>query len=178
MADMHVGRGSLCTAMQGYMLWAVGGRDAHTFHSSTECFHPGQNRWTWGPPTLTKRFAAASGFLNNAIYITGGFDASAYTGTGERMDPREGKCTPVSDYPHHNLCECICDTCTPQITSVIQHEHSSICTRASATGGVVMAAALAIERTNCVLLLLLLLLLLCSVRDSSVHNMSSLTSAV
>lgn len=97
MADMHVGRGSLCTAMQGYMLWAVGGRDAHTFHSSTECFHPGQNRWTWGPSTLTKRFAAASGFLNNAIYITGGFDASAYTGTGERMDPREGKWNPIAD---------------------------------------------------------------------------------
>ena len=46
MADMHMGRGSLCTAMQGFMLWAVGGRDSHTFHNSTECFHAGQNRWT------------------------------------------------------------------------------------------------------------------------------------
>ena len=89
MADMHVGRGSLCTAMQGYMLWAVGGRDAHTFHNSTECFHPGQNRWTKGPSTITKRFAAASGYLHNAIYITGGFDASSYTASGERIDPEK-----------------------------------------------------------------------------------------
>ncbi len=95
MADMHMGRGSLCTAMQGFMLWAVGGRDSHTFHNSTECFHAGQNRWTWGPSTNTKRFAAASASLHNAIYITGGFDATMYTATAERMDPREGKWSPV-----------------------------------------------------------------------------------
>lgn len=96
MADMHVGRGSLCTAMQGYTLWAVGGRDSHTFHNSTECFHAGQNRWTWGPPTTTKRFAAAGGCVNNAIYTTGGFDATTYTAQAERLDPREGKWVPVS----------------------------------------------------------------------------------
>ncbi|KAL0053443.1 hypothetical protein WJX82_005839 [Trebouxia sp. C0006] len=97
MADMHMGRGSLCTAMQGFMLWAVGGRDSHTFHNSTECFHAGQNRWTWGPSTNTKRFAAASASLHNAIYITGGFDATMYTATAERMDPREGKWSPIAD---------------------------------------------------------------------------------
>ena len=104
MADMHMGRGSLCTAMQGFMLWAVGGRDSHTFHNSTECFHAGQNRWTWGPSTNTKRFAAASASLHNAIYITGGFDATMYTATAERMDPREGKWSPVG---HHLLWCCI-----------------------------------------------------------------------
>lgn len=97
MADMHIGRGSLCTAMQGFMLWAVGGRDSHTFHNSTECFHAGQNQWTWGPSTNTKRFAAASASLHNAIYITGGFDATMYTASAERMDPREGKWSPIAD---------------------------------------------------------------------------------
>ncbi|DBA85703.1 TPA: hypothetical protein ACH3X1_005274 [Trebouxia sp. C0004] len=97
MADMHVGRGSLCTAMQGFMLWAIGGRNSHTFHNSTECFHAGQDRWTWGPSTHTKRFAAASASLHNAIYITGGFDATMYTATAERMDPREGKWSPIAD---------------------------------------------------------------------------------
>ena len=99
MADMHMGRGSLCTAMQGFMLWAIGGRDSHTFHNSTECFHAGQNRWTWGPSTNTKRFAAASASLHNAIYITGGFDATMYTASAERMDPREGKWSPGTSPP-------------------------------------------------------------------------------
>ena len=96
MADMHMGRGSLCTANLHSMLWAVGGRDSHIFHNSTECFHPALNVWTLGPATLTKRFAAAGGALGGAIYITGGFDASTYTPTAERLDPREKKWCKVS----------------------------------------------------------------------------------
>ena len=96
MADMHVGRGSLCTANLNSMVWAVGGRDSHTFHNSTECFHPALNVWTMGPSTLTKRFAAAGGVLGGAFYVTGGFDASTYTATAERLDPREKKWSQVN----------------------------------------------------------------------------------
>lgn len=96
MADMHLGRGSLCTAHLKSMLWAVGGRDSRTFHNSTECFHPALNTWTMGPCTNTKRFAAAGGALGGAIYITGGFDGSTYTATAERLDPREKRWSPVS----------------------------------------------------------------------------------
>ena len=100
MADMHMGRGSLCSAHLKTTLWAVGGRDSHTFHSCTECFHPALNTWTMGPSTNTKRFAAAGGALGGAVYITGGFDGSTYTSTAERLDPREKRWSPVS-------CACI-----------------------------------------------------------------------
>ena len=96
MGDMHMGRGSLCTANLHSTLWAVGGRDSHTFHNSTECFHPALNTWTMGPSTITKRFAAAGGALGGALYITGGFDASTYTATAERLDPREKEWCQVS----------------------------------------------------------------------------------
>jgi len=45
-----------------------------------------------------------SALLHNAIYVTGGFDATMYTATAERMDPREGKWSPVR---HHLLWCCL-----------------------------------------------------------------------
>ena len=95
MADMHVGRGSLCTVNLASTLWAVGGRDSHGFHDTTECLHPALNTWTFGPSTSIKRFAAAGGTLGGAIYITGGFDASTYTAGAERLDPRERRWSQV-----------------------------------------------------------------------------------
>ncbi|KAL3146674.1 hypothetical protein ABBQ32_000902 [Trebouxia sp. C0010 RCD-2024] len=97
MANMHMGRGSLCSAHLKSTLWAVGGRDSHTFHSSTECFHPALNTWTMGPSTNTKRFAAAGGALGGAIYITGGFDGATYTSTAERLDPRQKRWSSIPD---------------------------------------------------------------------------------
>ena len=96
MADMHEGRGSLFTAMQGYLLWAIGGRNKFAFHDSTECYHPAQNKWLPGPAMSRKRFAAAGGVLNNAVYVTGGFDGQTYTNSCEKLDPREGKWSPVN----------------------------------------------------------------------------------
>ena len=96
MTDMHEGRGSLFTAMQGYLLWAVGGRNKFAFHDSTECYHPAQDVWLSGPQMSRKRFAAAGGVLNNAVYVTGGFDGQSYTNSCEKLDAREGKWSLVS----------------------------------------------------------------------------------
>ena len=77
------------------ILWALGGRDSHGFHNSTECFHPALNTWTFGASTNTRRFAAAGRSLGGALYITGGFDASTYIASAERLDPREKKWSKV-----------------------------------------------------------------------------------
>ena len=127
MADMHLGRGSLCTANLHSSLWAVGGRDSHTFHHSTECFHPALNVWTMGPSTITKRFAAAGGALGGAIYITGGFDASTYTASAERLDPREGRWCQVGFVPAN--CCTVSASLTMQSIYVISHyQHCFLCT--------------------------------------------------
>lgn len=104
MAEMHEGRGSLFTAMQGYLLWAVGGRNKFAFHDSTECYHPAQDVWLAGPQMSRKRFAAAGGVLNNAVYVTGGFDGQSYTNSCEKLDAREGKWSLVSYWA---TCHCM-----------------------------------------------------------------------
>ena len=49
-----------------------------------------------GPQMTTRRFAVSGSALNGILYAVGGYDGTEYLSTVARLDPREGRSTPVA----------------------------------------------------------------------------------
>ena len=87
-------RGSLGVAEVGGLIYAMGGGTGgpNSVNLDTiEVFTPDLNAWQSGPSMHEQRFTTSGGAVNGALYVTGGFDGTAYLSTAECLDPRAGK---------------------------------------------------------------------------------------
>ena len=93
-ADMAQERGSLGVAEVGGLIYAMGGGTGgpNSVNLDTiEVFTPDLNAWQSGPSMHEQRFTTSGGAVNGALYVTGGFNGTAYLSTAECLDPRAGK---------------------------------------------------------------------------------------
>ncbi len=91
-------RGSLGVAEVGGLIYAIGGGRGgpRSINLDTvEVFTPEQNAWSQGPKLHEQRFTTSAAAINGAIYVTGGFNGTAYLTSAERLDPRVGAWQPV-----------------------------------------------------------------------------------
>ena len=87
-------RGSLGVAEVGGLIYAMGGGTGgpNSVNLETiEIFTPDLNAWHSGPSMHEQRFTTSGGAVNGSLYVTGGFDGTAYLSTAECLDPRAGK---------------------------------------------------------------------------------------
>lgn len=107
-ADMREERGSLGVAEVDGLIYAMGGGRGGPSQANldtVEVFTPDLNAWSPGPKLHEQRFTTSAAAMTGAIYITGGFNGSAYLRTAERLDPRVGAwqpvCTPIYQTQSH-----------------------------------------------------------------------------
>ena len=107
-ADMSQERGSLGVAEVGGLIYAMGGGTGGPNSANldtVEVFTPDLNAWHNGPSMHEQRFTTSGAALNGALYVTGGFDGSAYLSTAESLDPRAGRWKLVPPHlPSHSVC--------------------------------------------------------------------------
>ena len=91
-------RGSLGVAEVGGLIYAIGGGRGgpRSINLDTvEVFTPELNAWHQGPKLHEQRFTTSAAAIDGAIYVTGGFNGTAYLTSAERLDPRVGAWQPV-----------------------------------------------------------------------------------
>ena len=116
---MREERGSLGVAEVGGLIYAMGGGRGGPSQANldtVEVFKPDLNVWNPGPKLYEQRFTTSAAAINGSIYVTGGFDGSAYLRTAEKLDPRVGAWqpvrTPISPTPFSSHCQTM--LCTPR----------------------------------------------------------------
>ena len=111
LADMAEERGSLAVAETGGLIYAMGGGKGGPTSvqlDTVEVFTPDLNAWHSGPSMQGHRFTTSGGAVNGALYVTGGFDGTAYMSTAECLDPRVGKWKMVRSQPScHGVCRTV-----------------------------------------------------------------------
>lgn len=99
LAPLSDKRGSMAAAMLQNRLHVLGGgRPGEHCLNFVEFYDLGTDRWLPGPELSMPRFALGGAVLDayNSIYAVGGYDGESYLATVERLDPREGRWTPVT----------------------------------------------------------------------------------
>ncbi|XP_046903241.1 kelch-like ECH-associated protein 1A [Hypomesus transpacificus] len=68
-------------------IYAVGGSQGSTHHSTVERWDPETNRWTFVSPMSVARLGAGVGSCGGHLYVVGGFDGQNRWNTAERYHP-------------------------------------------------------------------------------------------
>lgn len=74
---MPTARAQATTATDGTNLYIFGGWDNGSVFSSVDIYTPSTNTWTTGPAMPTPTRGASAVYLNNSIYVVGGFSSTS-----------------------------------------------------------------------------------------------------